>query len=292
MKITDILSKKARTLSFEVFPPKTYDKFDTVRDATEEIAALRPDYMSVTYGAGGSGAKYTLPIAAGIEQKFAVPVIHHLTCVESTTDSIDEKLMFMRMVGVQNILALRGDIPAGSDPSAWAFAHADELCAYIKKRGDFCVGGACYPEKHPEAATLDEDIDNLKKKVGAGCDYLTTQLFLDNAVYYRFVEKLRAAGIDVPVIAGIMPVTSVKQFDRIEALSGSAIPDKLLNIAGKYAEDPAGMRAAGLEFAKGQIEELYRSGVRNIHVYTMNSASVAREIIDSFSDMRGCGYGQ
>ena len=287
LKITEILEKKERTLSFEVFPPKTYDKFDTVRDATEAVAALKPDYMSVTFGAGGSGARYTLPIAANIEQKFGVPVIHHLTCVGSTTENIDEKLMFMRMVGVCNVLALRGDIPEGDDPSSWAFRHADSLCAYIKSRGDFCVGGACYPEKHPDAPTIDEDIANLKKKVDAGCDFLTTQLFLDNAVFYRFVEKVRAAGIGIPVTAGIMPITSVKQFDRIAVLSGSKIPEKLLSIAARYSDDPEGMRAAGIGFAAEQIADLYASGVKNIHLYTMNSAAVAREIVAAFPGVLG-----
>jgi len=285
MKISSILKENRRTMSFEVFPPKTYDKFDTVRDATERIAALSPAYMSVTFGAGGTGARYTLPIAANIEQKFGVPVIHHLTCVGSTKENIDEKLLFMKMVGVENLLALRGDLPEGAEPSAWDFRHANELTAHVKTRGDFCIGGACYPEKHPEAASMEEDIANLKLKVEAGCDFLTTQLFLDNAVFFSFKDKLDAAGITVPVTAGVMPITSVRQFARIVTLSGSAITPELKSIGEKYADDPVSMKSAGIEYAEKQIAGLYLNGVKNIHVYTMNDAAVAEKLIGDFSGL-------
>ncbi|MCQ2428573.1 MAG: methylenetetrahydrofolate reductase [Clostridia bacterium] len=285
MKIKEIIAAKNRTMSFEVFPPKTYDKFDTVRDATEKIAALSPAYMSVTFGAGGTGARYTLPIAANIEQKFGVPVIHHLTCVGSTAENIDEKLLFMKMVGVENVLALRGDLPEGAVPAAWDFRHADELTAHIKKRGDFCIGGACYPEKHPEAASAEEDIANLKKKIDAGCDFLTTQLFLDNSVFYSFLSKLKDSGITVPVTAGIMPITSVKQFSRIVTLSGSAITPELRAIGDRYGDDADSMKAAGVDYAEKQIRDLYENGIKNIHVYTMNDAGVAEKLIGDFSSM-------
>lgn len=287
MKISEILSRGQTTLSYEVFPPKTTDKFDSVREATERLAEIRPDYMSVTYGAGGSGSRFTLPIAANIEQKFGVPVIHHLTCVGSTYEEIDDRLTGMKVCGIQNILALRGDLPEGADPSSWSFRHANELVAYIKEHGDFCVGGACYPEGHPEAKSLDEDLDNLRRKVDAGCDFLTTQLFFDNDLYFRFYEKALAKGIFIPITAGIMPITSAKQFDRIQFLSGAPIPEKLLRIGAKYGDDPAAMRAAGIEFAADQMEGLLRGGVRSLHIYTMNSAATGITLRGAFDRMTG-----
>ena len=285
MKITDIFEKNEYTLSFEVFPPKTYDRFDSTRDATEKIAELHPAYMSVTFGAGGSGARYTLPIAANIEQKYGVPVIHHLTCVGSTAENIDERLVFMRMVGVENVLALRGDIPEGSDPSEWAFRHADALVSHIKSRGDFCVGGACYPEVHPEAASPEEDLVNLKRKADAGCDFLTTQLFFDNSFYLDFAERAASAGIGIPITAGIMPVTTAGQIKRIVSLSNSFVPDSLTATAEKYGDDPGSMREAGIDFAVGQIRGLLAAGVKRIHLYTMNSAYVAGRIHDAYMSM-------
>lgn len=287
MKISDILSGGLPTLSYEVFPPKTTDKFDSVREATERLAEIRPDYMSVTYGAGGSGSRFTLPIAANIEQKFGVPVIHHLTCVGSTYEDIDDRLAGMKVCGIENILALRGDVPEGADPGAWCFRHADELVAYIKAHGDFCVGGACYPEGHPESRSLDEDLDNLRRKVDAGCDFLTTQLFFDNDLFFAFYEKALAKGICVPITAGIMPITSAKQFDRITFLSGAPIPQKLLSIAGKYGDDAAAMRAAGIEFAADQMEGLLSGGVRSLHIYTMNSAATGITLRGAFDRLVG-----
>lgn len=284
MKIIDIINQKNRTLSFEVFPPKTSDKFDSVREATEKIAELAPDYMSVTYGAGGKGARYTLPIAANIEQKYAVPVVHHLTCVDSTVENIDERLIFMKMVGVENVLALRGDLPEGAEPSAWDFRHANELVAHIKARGGFCIGGACYPGKHPEARSFDEDIANLKLKVDAGCEYLTTQLFAENATFFSFMQKLAKAGISVPVVAGVMPITSVRQFDRIFQLSGERRAPAMVIASEKYHDDAESFRRAGIEYACAQIRELYDSGVKNVHIYTMNSAATAAEIKSCFSE--------
>lgn len=284
MKVIDIINASSRTLSFEVFPPKTNDKFDSVREATEKIAALAPSFMSVTYGAGGSGSRFTLEIAANIQNKFSVPVIHHLTCVGMSEEEIDNRLTAMSVCGLNNILALRGDIPQGGEPSLWAYKHANELALHIKERGDFCIGGACYPDCHPEASSREEDIFYLKKKVEAGCAYLTTQLFFDNSVYYSFVENCRKASIDVPIIAGIMPITSVKQFERTALLSGSAIPESLLACAELFSEDPDGFRRAGMEFAKKQIASLYESGVKNIHVYTMNNPAVAAELSKEFGN--------
>jgi len=282
VKIADILNTGKRTLSFEVFPPKTSDKFDTVREATEKIAALRPSYMSVTFGAGGNGARYTLPIAANIEQKFEVPVVHHLTCVGSTFENIDERLIFMRMVGVENVLALRGDMPDGAAPEAWDFHHADELAKHIKAKGDFCIGGAAYPEKHPEAPSLEDDIRVLRLKEEAGCEYFTTQLFFDNNLFYDFLEKVRAAGVTVPIVAGIMPVTSVKQISRIFGLSHSKSSPELDAAIEKYELDPDSFRKAGIDFAKKQIADIYAHGIRNVHLYTMNNAELAADIKNTF----------
>ena len=287
MKVSEILARNKKTLSIEVFPPKTSDSFEKVRVATESIAAIAPAYMSVTYGAGGTGSKFTLPIAENIEKKYNVPVIHHLTCVGSSVENIKERLDLMHNAGIENVLALRGDIPDGEKPADWHFKHASDLVSYIKDYGDFCIGGACYPEGHPEAASIDEDLDFLKLKVDMGCDFLTTQLFLDNAVFYRFYEKALAKGINVPITAGIMPITSIKQFGRIESLSGSAIPDTMRCCAEKYADDPVAMRRFGLDFATLQIADLYNHGFKFIHLHSMNSPEAAIEIGTSLSNYFG-----
>ncbi|MCQ2353573.1 MAG: methylenetetrahydrofolate reductase [NAD(P)H] [Clostridia bacterium] len=284
MKISEIIAGGKQTLSYEVFPPKTTDKFDSVKSATEKIAAMQPDYMSVTFGAGGSGSRFTLPIAANIEKNYGVPVIHHLTCVGSAFDQIKNMLDVMRENGISNVLALRGDVPDGADPSEWAFQHASDLVEYIRSRGDFCIGGACYPEGHPESASIEEDLCNLRRKVDAGCDFLTTQLFLDNDIFFRFMERVYAHGIFVPVIAGIMPITKAKQFARIETLSGSEIPAELIRIGNVYADDPVSMRKAGLDYAKSQIRSLIDHGVKNIHIYTMNDPEVAEDIKADYFD--------
>lgn len=281
MKVSDIIADKNRTLSFEVFPPKTTDKFDSVKSATEKIAQYAPDFMSVTYGAGGSGSRFTLPIAANIEKKYSVPVIHHLTCVGSKKSGISEIIRKMKENGIENILALRGDIPEDADPTEWDFLHASELAAFIHEEGDFCVGGACYPEGHPESASIDSDLRFLAKKAKAGCSFLTTQLFLDNSRFYSFLDKLPAYDISVPIVAGIMPITRATQFARIGFLAGSCVPDDLLRIGEKFAGDPESMFAAGIEFAVGQINDLLDNGIKNVHIYTMNNPDIAREIIEA-----------
>ena len=284
MKVIDIINSGKRTLSFEVFPPKSSDKFEIVKDATEKVASLNPDYMSVTFGAGGNGSKFTLPIAENIEKKYGVPVIHHLTCVGSTNENIIERLNIMKKAGIENVLALRGDIPEGSSSDEWAFKHANELTAFIKKQGDYCVGGACYPECHPESTSLKDDILYLRLKVESGCEYLTTQLFLDNSVFYNFLDHISIAGINAPVTAGIMVITSVNQFNRIVTLSGSAVPAQLARQAARFADDPVSMREAGIDYAVGQIRGLYESGIKNVHLYTMNSAYVASCVKDAIKE--------
>ncbi|MBP5648924.1 MAG: methylenetetrahydrofolate reductase [NAD(P)H] [Clostridia bacterium] len=289
MKITDIIKKNKRTLSFEVFPPKKADSFDLVKEAIEKIATLQPSYLSVTYGAGGGTSKYTLEIAKNIKDSFNVPTLEHLTCVSSSKKDIAEKINEIASSGVENILALRGDIPEdriNEDRSTWDFSHASELIQQIRASGkDFCIGGACYPEVHPEAKNSSEDIFRLKEKVDLGCDFLTSQMFFDNSLFYSFLYRLRDAGINVPVIAGIMPITSAKQIERARRLSGSFMPQKFLSLVDRFGDDDKAMKQAGLSYAVSQIVDLYANGVNNIHVYTMNNYSVAEFIKHSVSEI-------
>lgn len=277
MKISDILALGKRTLSFEVFPPKTIDKFDSVLSAAEEIAALSPSFMSVTYGAGGGTSDYTAEIASRLAA-FGVTPLAHLTCISSTREKVRKVLSDLRGRGIENILALRGDIPEGLDRGAAEYRYASELVAEINAFGDFCIGGACYPEGHPESRTIDDDVAALGRKVSAGCKFLTTQMFFDNGVFYRFTERLAKSGINVPVVAGIMPITSAMQVDRMIKFSGSALPKSLIDLIDRYGSDNSAMRAAGIEYASRQIEELYEQGFNFAHVYSMNKPLVAREI--------------
>ena len=277
MKISEILAKGQRTLSFEVFPPKTIDKFDSVLSAAKEIAALSPSFMSVTYGAGGGTSAYTAEIASRL-QGFGVTPLAHLTCISSTRERVLELLSDLRRRGIENILALRGDIPDGFDRDGAEYKYASELVAEINDFGGFCIGGACYPEGHPESGSVDEDIAALSRKVSMGCSFLTTQMFFDNGAFYRFVERLARVGVGVPVVAGIMPITSAMQVDRMIKFSGSALPKKLTDLIDRYGSDNSAMRDAGIEYASQQIEELYQQGFGFAHVYSMNKPFVAREI--------------
>lgn len=282
MKIIDILSQDKVTLSFEVFPPKTSDSYESVAKATEEIAALRPDFMSVTYGAGGGTSDYTVGIAAGIRDRYGVEPLAHLTCASSTRAHVHEVLGKLKKSGISNVLALRGDIPEGGAP-AHDYHHAAELVREIKASGDFCVGGACYPEGHPESPSKASDIDHLKAKVEAGCEFLTTQMFFDNNVYYNFLYRVLAVGIKVPVIPGIMPVINAKQVKRSAELSGAMMPPRFLAIADKFADDPLAMEQAGIAYATDQIIDLVANGVRHIHLYTMNRPKTAAKILENLS---------
>nr|WP_317325813.1 methylenetetrahydrofolate reductase [NAD(P)H] [uncultured Flavonifractor sp.] len=284
MKIIDILNQGRPTLSFEVFPPKTSGTYDSVARATQEIAALRPDFMSVTYGAGGGTSDYTVGIASGIRQQYGVDVLAHLTCVSSTREHVARVLEQLKEQGIQNVLALRGDIPEGGAP-AHDYQYAAQLVRDIKAQGDFCVGGACYPEGHPEAPTKDADIDHLKAKVEAGCQFLTTQMFFDNNILYNFLYRIRERGITVPVVAGIMPVTNGKQIARICKLSGTYLPQRFKAIVDKFGEDPAAMRQAGVAYAAEQIIDLIANGVEHIHIYSMNKPEIAASIQTSLSEV-------
>lgn len=285
MKISEILASKTPTLSFEVFPPKTSDKFESVEKATNAIADLHPDFMSVTYGAGGSTQRYTTEIAANVLAHGSVPLAH-LTCVNATTESIVAQLDNLKANKIENILALRGDLPEGvEDTTGWQYRHASDLVAEIKKHGDFCIGGACYPEKHPESISIAEDIANMKIKQDAGCEFFTTQMFFDNSIFYNYLYKLREAGVTVPVVAGIMPVTNAKQMERIIKLSQAFIPRKFVSILDKYGDNPAAMKQAALSYTLDQIIDLFANGINNVHIYTMNKPDVALKLQENLSEI-------
>ncbi|MBP3395838.1 MAG: methylenetetrahydrofolate reductase [NAD(P)H] [Clostridia bacterium] len=289
MKLNELLKRETLSLSFEVFPPKTDMNFDSVRHATEEIAALRPAFMSVTYGAGGGTSRYTLEIAKNIKEHYGVPTLAHLTCVSSTKETVRQKIAEIKAAGIQNVMALRGDIPAelqDADRSTWAYTHAIELVRELKESGaDLCIGGACYPEVHPESANQKEDIRHLKEKVDAGCDFLTTQMFFDNNLFYNFLYKIREAGLTVPVMPGIMPITNGNQVERAIKLSGSLMPQRFKALVDKFGTTPAAMKQAGIAYATDQIIDLFANGIRNVHVYSMNKPDVAAAILRNLSDI-------
>ncbi len=286
MKISDILREDKTTISFEVFPPKTTANSESVKKAALGVAALHPDYMSVTYGAGGSNRGNTLHIAEEIQKAENVTTIAHLTCVGAGKEDIRTALSEMKEAGIENILALRGDRPKDFDGDPFKEYHyASELVATIKEYGDFCVGGACYPEGHPDSTNKKEDIKNLKKKVDAGCEFLTTQMFFDNNIFYSFLYKAREAGILVPVIPGIMPITRANQVENAVRLSGCNVPERFRSIVDCFGENPAAMQQAGIAYATDQIIDLIANGIRHIHVYSMNKPEVAKGILDNLSDI-------
>lgn len=284
MKISDILKEDRVTLTYEVFPPRAGDTYEAVAEKARTISALRPAFMSVTYRAGGDTSDYTVELASDISRRFGVESLAHLTCVSSTRQQVADVLVKLREHGVQNILALRGDIPP-EGPTAHDYAYATELVRDIKSQGDFCVGGACYPEGHPEAGGKAADIEHLKEKVDAGCEFLITQMFFDNSIFYNFLYRIRERGIDVPVVAGIMPVTNAKQVKRITQLSGNFLPEKFKAVVDRFGGDPAAMRQAGVAYATGQIIDLIANGVNHIHVFTMNKPEVAQGIHASLSEL-------
>ena len=289
MKLSKLLEGEGLSLSFEVFPPKTDSNFESVKHATEEIASLGPAFMSVTYGAGGGTSRYTLDIAKNIKDRYSVPTLAHLTCVSSTKETVREKISEMREAGIENVMALRGDLTpelASGDRSGWAYRHAIDLVRELRECGeDFCIGGACYPEVHPESRDQKEDIRYLGEKVDAGCDFLTTQMFFDNNLLYNFLYKIREAGITVPVIPGIMPITNASQIKRAIELSGSFMPRRFASLVDKFGSDPAAMTQAGIAYATDQIIDLFANGIKNVHVYSMNKPEVAKKILNNLSDI-------
>ena len=291
MKIIDILKNEKLSLSFEVFPPKTEMGFNTVKTATKEIAKLRPSFMSVTYGAGGGTSRYTLDIAKNIKELYGVPTLAHLTCVSSTKETVKDKINKIKNAGIENVMALRGDIPElmkDADRSLWDYKYATDLIYELKSANpDFCIGGACYPEIHPESPTQKEDIKYLKEKIDAGCDFLTTQMFFDNNLLYNFLYKIREAGITVPIIPGVMPITNANQVERAIKLSGSFMPQRFKSLVDKFGSSPDAMKQAGIAYATDQIIDLYANGITNVHVYSMNKPDVAEKIQNNLSEILG-----
>ena len=291
MKIIDLLKQNKLSLSFEVFPPKTESGFESVKTATEEIAKLKPSFMSVTYGAGGGTSKYTLDIAKNIKELYGVPTLAHLTCVSSTKETVRKKIAEIKEAGIENVMALRGDIPAGlenEDRSKWDYKYAIDLISELKTANpEFCLGCACYPEIHPESENQKEDIRRLKEKVDAGCDFITTQMFFDNNLLYNFLYKIREAGITVPVIPGIMPITNANQVDRAIKLSGSFMPQRFKSLVDKFGSEPDSMKQAGIAYATDQIIDLFANGIKNVHVYSMNCPDVAEKIMANLSCILG-----
>lgn len=284
MKIIDIITGEKPSLSFEVFPPKTSDKFESVQSAVDEIAKLSPSYMSVTYGAGGGTSDFTVEIAKNIQAK-GITGLAHLSCITSTKDRVNEQLKQLKEAGIENILALRGDIPAGFEMDHLEYHYASDLIKEIAESGDFCIGGACYPEAHPDSSTSFEDVKNLKIKVDAGCQFLTTQMFFDNNVLYNFLYRIREAGIKVPVVAGIMPVTNAKSIKRICSMNNSLLPQRFVRIVDKYGYDSNKMKQAGIAYATDQIIDLFANGINAVHVYSMNKPDVAMEIQKNISEI-------
>lgn len=291
MKLTELLEQDKLLLSFEVFPPKTNTAFESVKKATEEIAKLKPSFVSVTYGAGGGTSQYTLDIARNIRQIYDVPTLAHLTCVSSTKETVLRRIEDIKNAGIENVMALRGDLTPElkqSERSEWHYHYATELVHELKQSGaDFCIGGACYPEIHPESKNQKEDIRHLKEKVDAGCEFLTTQMFFDNNLLYNFLYKIREAGITVPVIPGIMPITNANQIERSIKLSSSFIPQRFKSLVDKFGGNPAAMKQAGIAYATDQIIDLYSNGIKNVHVYSMNKPDVAAKIQENLSDILG-----
>ena len=281
MKISEILRDGKVRLSCEVFPPKRFDGIAAACDTARQIAALRPAYMSVTCGAGGTTPGYTLAVAKAVAESGVEPLCH-VTCVQSGREQVTEILDSMKNAGMRNVLALRGDLPLEGE-RCHDFEHASDLASFIRARGDFCIGGACYPEKHPESPSRDTDMDNLKRKVDAGVDFLTTQMFFDNALFYNFLYRMLKAGITVPVCAGIMPITNAKQVERAVKLSGSIMPPRFAAIADRFGSDPDSMAQAGIAFATGQIVDLIANGITHIHLYSLNKPEVAAGSLNNIS---------
>lgn len=281
MKITELLKSDKPCISCELFPPKAGSELQNALKIVDEIAVIKPHFMSVTYGAGGTSAGQTLAIAQAVEEH-NIPALAHLTCIDATEAKIDDMLGNFCKAGVQNVLALRGDAVTSGVRD---FAHASDLMRKISASGDFCIGGACYPEGHPEAGSLDNDIENTKKKIDAGCEFLVSQMCFDNNIMYNYMYRLLRNGIDVPVVAGIMPVTNAKQINRICELSGTKLPPHYRAIVERFADDPQALMQAGIAYALGQIIDLIANGFKNIHVYTMNKPEIIRGIMKNLSEI-------
>ena len=280
MRLIELLQKEEVTISCELFPPKLGTQLENYKNIVKQMAELKPAYMSVTYGATGGTSDYTVELADEVLNVNHIPALAHLTCASSTKEKVASVIEELKEKKIENILALRGDIPQNVDfPLPNQYKHASELIADIKAQGDFCIGGACYPEGHPEADTIYDDLAHLKEKVDAGCEFLTTQMFFDNNILYNFMYKALKMGIDVPVVAGIMPVTNANQVKRIMSLSGNMVPPRFLAIVDRFGADPDAMKQAGIAYATEQIIDLIANGVNHVHIYTMNKPYVARTVL-------------
>ena len=285
MRLTELLKTDQVTISCELFPPKQGAQLANYKNIVADMAALKPAYMSVTYGATGGTSDYTVELASEVE-KHQIPALAHLTCASSTKEKVASVIEELKEKQISNILALRGDIPQNADfPLPNQYRHASELIADIKAQGDFCIGGACYPEGHPESKNKAEDIRYLKEKVDAGCSFLTTQMFFDNDLFYNFLYRIREAGIAVPVVAGIMPVTNAKQMKRILSMSGTVLPTRFKMLLDRFGDDPAAMKQAGVAYAVSQIIDLVANGIHAIHIYSMNKPDVTEQIKSSLSEI-------
>ena len=282
MYISELFDQKKAVISFEIFPPKQTSSIVTIYETIDALAPLRPDYISVTYGAGGSTSKTTLEIASIIKNKYRINALAHLTCFNSSREDIDKMLTDLEKENIANVLALRGDRPrtwkAGEEKES-DFKYAADLAKFISSKHKFCLGGACYPEGHPECSDLDRDVENLKRKEEAGVDFLITQLFFDNEKYYRFKEKADKSGIKIPIQVGIMPITNRKQVERMIELSNATIPHKLVRILDKFEHNQQAIRDAGIAYATEQIIELLANEIRGIHIYTMNKPQIAKDLV-------------
>lgn len=286
MRLTELLQSEEVTISCELFPPKQGAQLANYKKIVADMAALQPAYMSVTYGATGGTSDYTVELANEVRNVNHIPALAHLTCASSTKEKVASVIEELKANRIENILALRGDIPANADfPLPNQYKYASELIADIKAQGDFCIGGACYPEGHPEAETIFEDLTHLKEKVDAGCEFLTTQMFFDNNILYNFMYKALKRGIDVPIVAGIMPVTNKAQIKRIVSLSGNMVPPRFLAIVDRFGDNPDAMKQAGIAYATEQIIDLIANGVNHVHIYTMNKPDVAGAILRNLSDI-------
>lgn len=289
MKIIDRLRDDRIHISFEVFPPKTDAGVDSVMDTTAKIAGLNPSYISVTYGAGGGTSKNTAKIATYIRNELGVESLAHLTCASSTKAEVHQLIENLKQLGIENILALRGDIPEGMTfPTEDRYRYAYELVKAIRERGDFCIGAACYPEGHVENEHKEDDIRYLKQKVDSGVDFLTTQMFFDNDIHYNFLYRIREAGITIPVLPGIMPITTASQMKRSQKLSGTVFPRRFLALLDRFGDNPEAMKQAGIAYATDQIIDLLANGIKNIHIYSMNKPDVAAKIMENLSEIIKC----
>ena len=284
MKIINHLKGNKPGVSCELFPPKQGSQLDNALEIVRAIAAQRPSFISVTYGAGGGTSEFTVDIADNLQRNYGITMLPHLTCVSSTREHVATMVRKFQERGLENIMALRGDIPDGGSPSQ-DYHYAYELIQDIKRQGDFCLGGACYPEGHPDTPHKVDDIAHLKDKVDAGLSFLTTQMFFDNNIFYNFLYRIRERGITVPVLAGIMPITNARQVERAIHLSASNVPQRFRAMVDHFGDRPGAMKQAGIVYASDQIIDLVANGVKHIHVYTMNKPEIAAGILNNLSEI-------